>query len=481
MLTLLSLFALQTCATTDSLPLRSHQPRAFDPGLDGGVDRSFSRGEFTPDGRLLVAFRRVYDPSYPLAFRTALTVSVTRPENLLPTGTGDHLDAFYSETTGFSPPSTTSNPFGSDFAFGAYESGTSDDWALIHYGNELMACGNYCQIGYPCYPCIPGCPTGSMTTDMRLNSYYPLSDSNGSAHMTVGLQTLTTPNPYPSDASGGLDVSGDYTTYQLWVVRTHQRGYEGTHTCNTNAFGSLIKPSGFGDSILVGQKLRVTIHEPTQTVASTHVARYKELKVAGTNAPIEAIEPSITADGRLILFHGNGIDPNFGPGDAVVTYIFNPDGCKATGWTPPRPITTLPDQTELGGMSIPQFQQTYKLFAQPIQMPASAMSATAHEYQPDENITGTYPWVSKDGSFYNAYSVRSEDALDPDGSFSTRTKSGAYVCGDLTNWTIKHIDDIGLNPTREGGPWAWPRYKNFVNTGYPNSWGAITSNSTSLT
>ena len=460
MFTILTLCLFQS--QPDPLPPREYQPTLFDPGLDGGVDRSFSRGEFTPDGRLLIAFRRVHDLTYPGAFRFALTASISRPEHLIEDPNG-HLESFYDPVVGFSPPSNTGNPYGTSFAFGRYDT-SNPDWARIHWGHELVPCSQATG-----EPCITGCPSSNMTSDMALDPFYPKSDSNGSAHMTVAMRPRSTGNPFPSDADGTYQATGSHTTYELWIVRTHQ--VDDTYVCNPNP-GALIKKASSAVPVFTSQNVTLVIDESTQEIVMTDVEQHAPLLVGTGSDNIEGIEPSITADGRLILFHGNGANSTFESGNGVVTYIFNPSRCSPGGWSAPRSITELPSPAELGSFDEDQFKRMYTLFASEIKMPRSALGGGG---SPGLDISGTYPWVSKDGSFYNAFSVLSLEADD-----DRRQKSAAYVVGDLTNWTIKHIDDVGLNPTRYGAPWAWPRYKNFYPNGptnppvYPNSWGAIT-------
>jgi cytochrome c peroxidase len=458
MLTTLTLLLLQTPGLPP-LPARAYQPRVFEPGLDGGSRNSFHIGEFTPDGRLLIAFRRYPDPAYPTRFLNALTASVTDPERIM--ASSGHLDRFYTPI----PASVDPQPFGSEFAFGGYDS-VSPEYVKIHWGYELIPC-----TGAPCIQ-----PCGSFAGNVKLDPDFPTPDENGSGHMTVALRpTAHGINPYPSLPDGTYSLSGTYQTYELWIVRTHSAGFT-SHVCNSGPNGPLVVPApGLTPmAVFTSQNVRVTLESSTQTITSTSVEPHQILHTV-TGLEVDGIEPSITADGRLILYHGNGANTQASPGTGIVTYVYNANPCVANGWTPPRPITQLPDASELG-MSVEEFKRRYRLFAQPVRMPRSAMSGAGvigNPYLPGENVIGTYPWVSKDGSFWNAYSVRGTDAYESTGALSTKTKCAAYVCGDLTNGTIKHIDDPGINPTRHGGPWRWPWYRNFANNGYPNSWGAM--------
>ena len=462
MLMTLTLLLLQTPGPgVPPLPARTYQPRVFEPGLDGGSPYSFNIGEFTPDGRLLIAFRRYPHPTYPGRFLNALTATVTDPERIK--ASAGHLDRFYSPNPTFIHP----QPFGDEFTFGGYHS-VSPEYVKIHWGHELIPC-----VGDGC---ITSC--GIPATNLKLDPNFPIPDQYGGAHMTVALRPRDEGiNPYPSSADGTYSLGGTHRTYDLWIVRTHSEGFS-SHVCNPDTNGEIVKPApGLENTpraVFASQRVRVTLENSTQTITSTSVEPYEILRTASGNN-IKGIEPSITADGRLILYHGNGVEPQGSPGNAIVTYVYNTNPCVANGWTQPRPITQLPNATQLG-MSVEQFKLRYRLFAQPVRMPKSAIpgpGADGTTYPSGSNVIGTYPWVSKDGSFWNAYSVRATDAYDAPGVLSTRTKCAAYVCGDLTNGTIKHIDDPGINPTRHGGPWRWPWYLNFASNGYPNSWGAM--------
>ncbi len=454
-------------------PQRVYQPMVFDPGLDGGKAGFFSRGEFTPDGRLLIAFRKLDDSEPPFAPRFALTASLAHPDRLVPDG--NHLEGFYDA---IEPP--TSQNYGTDFAFGAATESPSE-WTLIHWGHELLPCTS----GSP--GCIEPC-WHHLTAPMQVNPAYPGSDSLGSAHMTVTLREPgvgAVSNPFPSDANGDYSTVGDYTTYDLWVVRTH---WSQPLVCNTSGAG-LVEwapvPAGTDTTpVFAGQNVRVVINETNQTIHSADAlllpgsnAYFAPLTVASTGAQIRGIEPTLTADGRLLLYHGAGNLDAALAGHAVVTYSYNPNGPSATGWSAPRSITELPSAAELGGLTEDEFMDRYRLFKHRPTVTNNSSGGTT-QFAKYDNVPGTYPWVSKDGSFYNAYSVRASDAFEKvDGVLvsSTKIKVGAYVMGDLTNWTIKHIDSTALNPTRLGGPWAWPRYYSFPTPAdYVNSWGAMT-------
>lgn len=450
----LLLLPIQQPPPSPPLPQRAYQPHLIDPGLDGGSSKDFntSRGDFTPDGKLFIGYRRVNHPLATGELAHALTATIVDPERMNKDAHG-HLDGFYD-----------TSPLG-NFAFGG-----EDEWpsGIIQWGHEVLPL-----------------PHDSTDPDRfeaveddylepglyKMDPNVPLPMSSGSTQFTLALRPSPYGIPYPSDPEGALslDVPVTHYTYKLWIVRLHSLGW--VHQMMPNYVGSnvgkelVIPPMVNGqfiddDSIFVAQTITVVVDAQFEHVVHTAISNFSPLHPQGDpDGYVRGIEPTITADGKLILFHGNGSDGGFIDGHARVTYIYNSTPCSASGWTSPRPITRLPDTSELTaefGLVDPQarFRERYKLFAQPIKIPATA-DTPEYVYTANDNVRGAYPWVSRDGSFYMASCAGAEDTPQVPGA-GFRTRVGNYVCGEITGGYLKHIDDIGVSPTRYGGKMHWP-------------------------
>lgn len=471
----LALIGLATLTTTlaaqTPFPARVHQPDLRDPGIDGGGRAWFSRGDITPDGKLLVAYRRVIDPAYggtpsnwgDAPWQTALTVSVTEPDLFNVNGDG-HLQGVED---GFYDPLTSYAPYGQDFVFGDAGTGGwgTGDWHFVHWANALIPWTNT----DPAWKKIAACSAPAfLQSDVMFDPDYPVGISdNGASMITTAFKETGHGNPYPSDASGAFDGTGTHTTYKIWIVRLHASQYydEATQTnwweCNPNSEpGTYSKPlvriqaaaPQSAGGILVCQDLTVVLDANDQIV-STDIAPYQVMTNDLGNT-IKSLEPSMTSDGKLIIFNGSGSE---GPGLGRVTYIYNESGCSPTGWSVQKNISSLPDVSEvepaLSANGFAGFKDRYKLFAQPIVLPPTGTEAE-YVHQPGDGVRGPYPWLSRDGSFYIAGSTYSyESSIDPNSK-----RAGTYLAGSITGGYMKYMDDNGVNPSRAGAPWHWPPY-----------------------
>jgi len=421
------------------LPPRAYQPTLVDPGFDG--ERGSQNVDLTPDGKLMIGYRNTTVTGQ----RIALVAAMVRPERL-DTNAHGYLTNF------FQYDATTNTSW--NFTFGSgYPGLIEPEQLIIHYKWEPIPGSN------------PPC-------NLVQNPDYPI-DVN--PHLTFALRPLATGNPYRSDENGNPVIGGSYDTYKIWLVRTHQLGFESEVVCGP---GGINEPLMIPQSVLdtgnpqatfVCQDLTVVVHEPSSRVVHKSVDSLPFQFLTTTSASqIQGLEPSITSDGQLIVYHGNGNSLPFFPGHGNATYIYNPNGCQPTGWTEPRSITQLPTFTGTPAeqqQKAEDFKRRYKIFAQPIRM---APVSTGHVYSdgyayadgtsgPSDSIRGLYIWLSKDGSHYVSSSAGATEAREVTVELKKpRTRAGNYICGDLTGGYVKHIDDVGINPTRRGGPWDWP-------------------------
>ena len=476
---------------------REHQPDVLNPGLDGGSQSGFNRGDVSPDGRLMVAYRNFYDCRTG-RLRRALTVSVLREDGFLFDGITEKLEAFDNQgqfvygnapTSIFQASQFCPNPEdGTDlarvnWAFDATEDDTLYD-PILNPPPEGYLLVDDCDGGEQGYIFEPGTPL----YPPGVGAWVAVAIKQDSIELPQG-------NPYPSDAFGQYQPGGGHTTYRLWLVITHAQAMaaDGMYQCNPDPiagdiFVGNVTPNG-ADIVLACQDLEVVIREPdaTQTypeIVSTSITDFELIEsdatpevASGLPGPTPGIELSVTADGRMIFYHGRGNTKQNQVGNGAVTYIYNHTGYSSTGWTQPRSITELPDETNdllASGTDVTshaQFEQRYRLFQfhDEFKLPALPGQTAPFTYAVGDLVRGPYPWISKDGSFFLARSVESTHAV---GSPVVRIRSGGYVLGDITGGYIKHVDDVGVNPTRRGGPWFWPTYTNLANP-LPNSWSTL--------
>lgn len=459
---------------TPPLPERAYQPHLIDPGLDGGGPSDFTttRGDLTPDGKLFIAYRKVDDELAPGAFAYALTATIVDPERMNKNAHG-HLAGFY-DSLGCTSPCV----YGDDFTFGG-----QDEWVngIIQRGHVVVPTSSTDPAAFQ-----------AVTGDYLAPGFYkmdpnaPLPDIFGSAQFTLAMRPAPYGNPYPSNPTGGTSQVPvnpvQYYAYKIWLVRLHSYGWVGHMRANSPALqmgGAVVVPqAGFDDdSILVAQTITVVVDAAFSQIVHTSITAYEPiLTPLYADTFTRGIEPTITVDGKLILYHGNGSQAGFVDGNAKVTYVYNSTPCAATGWTPPRSITQLPTVAELTAEfgatnTLQHFKDRYRLFAQPIKV-APTSDAAEYVFTSSDNVRGAYPWVSRDGSFYMAACASATDTEPVEGG-GFRTRVGNYVCGDITGGFLKYVDDIGVNPTRRGGRMLWPPNTTAAVDEEPFSWRTL--------
>ncbi len=476
---LLSLCLLAPAANAQATP-QVFQPNLINPGIDGAQRQGFHRGDLTPDGRLLVAFRQVFDCNYG-RYRPALTVVPVDP------------DGFDEDANGY----LSGFDNGGEYVFGESVPPVGDpcgetDLTFVQWALELVPCSpligddpaNCVDISYE----LPNQP-GIVTTSVKPNSLYPTAQGAGGWIAVTQKESLYG-SPFRSNENGTYNAAGDFLTYELWVVRVHNRNDLGNLTFNPGGGEILQTPNVVDSGVnfdhghqLVCQDLRVTLDAVTHEIQATEISPYQEIiSDDAPNHPIglpsgvtPGIEFTMTADGRLIVYHGNSNSKNFNIGNGEVTYIYNNVGFSATGWTQPRSITEAPPLSELAGSDVSavgQFEERYRVFQEPIRLPRLPGEAVPFTFSASQPLRGPYPWISRDGDFILARAVRSFHAFE-EGVPSAPTRSAGYIAGAITGGYLKHVDDVGINPTRKAGEWYWPRYGNFNIVGLSPSWSTI--------
>lgn len=428
------------------LPLRDYQPKLLDPGLHGGRpefinEQNNNPGDVTPDGRIVVFYRRRFDTETQV-YRSALQVAVFDPEEIKTSG--DDLSGFY-----------TSGDYGEvigDLAIWGKDYAISDldDAYVLHYSPPTLPEDD---------PSCSSCP--------KLDTSY-MPDGSETTTLTLAMRPLSSSephkgaNPYPSDALGDYQEDGEYRTYELWMVTTHVGLAAPNMTdcaptgstawyCATTPNGQRVwrwnfsgPGTGFAAPVLGCRDLKVIVDTSADPhrIHSATASPFQRLRIGTTNQDIVGMEPTITADGKLLLFQGDGGSNLAATGD--VTYVTNPDSCRPDGWGEPKSITAMYDSES------PAFKELYPLARQPIREPNESGSYVA--YGAADKLEGPYPWVDKDGAFFlSAHTFSAEGH-----PLNRATRSSMVLCGEITGGYVKHVDDVALNPTRRGGNMDWP-------------------------
>ncbi|MCH9685049.1 MAG: hypothetical protein K0V04_26670 [Deltaproteobacteria bacterium] len=239
-----------------------------------------------------------------------------------------------------------------------------------------------------------------------------------------------TDNPYTSDDSGSPSPGGDHETYKALVYSTNDRGR-----------------GGFGDDFL-GVGLRgatFIVRDPGTTQARLVSADFDEdwapLEVPGSSRGIDCIEPTMTVDSRLLICQGH--PDNNGDIDRLV-YSWTDKPGSTRDWKTPRSIAHMHLVADDDVDGLP-FGVRYPIALQPL------MDQRGVEYDPDDEVLGAYPWISRDGSelFYQS----SREGV-------SARRSATTVVGRWTGWAMRHIDgpinfDIGSSKLFLSSPGAF--------------------------
>jgi len=442
-------------------PERTHQPGLMDPGLHGGRIHSSNssgdiksfdgQGDTTPDGRVFIGLRvQKYAP--PSQAPSDLWAVVATAVDVDRIQVDDHrLEAFYSPVD-----LPGAEEFGEDFAFASASEAKVIYWLPPFTGAETPE--DFDDDKGPMHPVLPLPQVNSANIAVAMRRLPDTGPENGE-------------NPYPSDSNGTFQIDGSFRTYKIRLITEDNFSSAGadTWTCTDTTppldpstlewhdFNSLGCEEGGTEARhrLVALDVDVTldVSGPAPVVSRAVLvdlpADREGLCLKTTTGDyVFGVEPSITADGTLIVFHGPVVDevpPYNEQTDQRTTYVWHPDGMARTDWSAPRSVTRVPPSEFSGDLDA--FARLYGFAKYPIR------EADGEAYAPGDMIFGAYPWVSKDGSFFAAMHVK---AIDAHPSIQFR-RAGMFVCGNITGGYIKHVDDQALNPTRYGGSIYWPQ------------------------
>ena len=169
-----------------------------------------------------------------------------------------------------------------------------------------------------------------------------------------------------------------------------------------------------------------------------------EQTLVGANGlPLHGVAPTVTADGRLVVFQGR-------PGDAtdaegrlltdtlVYARLADSEAGLGLGWTTPRSLTELVTERDLLVDGVPLAERA-PLAAAPLRVP------DGRSYPAGFLFFGEHPWLSRDGTelFYTA-----AEAGPADAEGRVRRVGALSVVGEDTGYAIRLIDGAA-NPSRE--------------------------------
>lgn len=391
---------------------RVFHPGLLDPGLHSGRYQRPAQGEFTPDGRLFISYRsKPATPPGPNCnqvnyWAKGLYASIVIPEYLNAAGNG-YLESFFDYG-----PDATGKPKLTEQAIQSF-----------HEAHLIEASPDPCVLTQP--------PSG----------YRPRP--SGTSSLTVALRPGTNAyeeNPFPSNAQGTYKLDGTHRCYDLWLVLAQ---YDWVFDPTKGTFVE------DGPGTLGARDLRVIVDEGVfpPVVSSSTIGAWYPLTIEGGSVAILGQEPSITADGRLIIYNGDG-GPNV-THNSNLTYIWNQDACSTAGWKAPASILAMHTREATSMVSVPganpvPFSERYPLARDEIR------DSDGTTYDSAKMLRAPYPWLSKDGAFLVApRTVASE-------STTVLTRRGVFALGDITGGYFKHIDETSINPTRAGGKMWWP-------------------------
>ncbi|MCE9672868.1 LamG domain-containing protein [Myxococcus stipitatus] len=164
--------------------------------------------------------------------------------------------------------------------------------------------------------------------------------------------------------------------------------------------------------------LRVSQPFTAQADISSFTTGNLEYLTTVTGASLRGIEPTMTSDGRLLIFQGG--PANDGAIDHLM-YSYNPTPCAAAGWSTPRPLSMMYSDTTSGVKRYPLSWQKLK----------AATGELFGETTSGALVRGAYAWVDHEGR-----NVTYTGVIYTDGA----RREAVSLMGADTNWTAYHID-----------------------------------------
>jgi len=164
--------------------------------------------------------------------------------------------------------------------------------------------------------------------------------------------------------------------------------------------------------------LRVSQPFTPQADISSFTTGNLEYLTTVTGASIRGIEPTMTSDGRLLIYQGG---PANDGGIDHLMYSYNATPCAATGWSNPRPLSMMYSDTTAGVKRYPLAWQKLK----------ASTGELFGETTSGPLIRAAYAWVDHEGR-----NVTYTGVVYTDGA----RREAVSLIGAETGWTAYHID-----------------------------------------
>lgn len=270
-------------------------------------------------------------------------------------------------------------------------------------------------------------------------------------------------NPYPSDNRGEYSPNGSFKTYDVLLYTQVYKLFQYPGGV-APLFGRNPDLEMLPQDTIGVMRARFIISNP-DTDAADLVGYYfmndfTPLHEAG-GAYVHGIEPTLTADGLLMVYNAN-------VPDGVLKYTHTEDPLNPDAWSMSHNLTTLYTEKDnlIHGIKI---GERYPLAKQPIKTPAGV------DYLPQDGIKGAYPWISWEGTEVYFTSLVASN-VNP--AVNAR-RAGASVVGQWTGNAVRLLDGflntglyaydkivlfaVGIGSTSS----FWNPYKNISNPKLP--------------
>ncbi|HEV8323736.1 MAG TPA: LamG-like jellyroll fold domain-containing protein [Myxococcota bacterium] len=221
--------------------------------------------------------------------------------------------------------------------------------------------------------------------------------------------------PYACDAAGAAAAGGPYDCYDVWLLDS-----------------DAVTPVAMGGFVMRRRHLLLWVSSP-RTAAAEVYGYVLDPAPTPLDPPVMGIEPTVTADGKLLIYQGH--PDNDGQIDYLM-YATNATACAAGGWTAPQSLTRM--------IGDPYVSGTYRLAERTLR------AADGTVFYEEDAIHGAYPWVMPNGDavLFDAAPMPCRAPDDPPGCGPRRNATS--VLGYPTNWGVAVVDG-GVNPSTTDG------------------------------
>lgn len=220
--------------------------------------------------------------------------------------------------------------------------------------------------------------------------------------------------PFACDEGGAPSAAGPFACYDVWVL-------DSDATRGVAAGGQTMRR----------RHLLLRVADPSTPAARPVAFTWGPLEplVTTSSGALHGIEPTVTRDGKLMVWNGSLTN---GDQDSLMMYATNPTPCAATGWSAPRSLSHM--------IADPAVNTRYPLAMRPLR------AADGTPYPDGAPVYGAYPWLLPDGDavIFAAANMPCRATEDPPGCGPRRNATS--VLGYPTNWALAHVDG-GINPS----------------------------------